>query len=91
MGDTSSSIKAVIKSKQYQEESEYRGESRAPKMVSHVGNIVSTTSLGGADFIEEAEQFPKIQRGKMLKRSDISFIITKTITRLTCDQNTMVT
>lgn len=41
--------------------------------------LVSTISLGGSrsDFIEGAEQFPTNQRGKMLKRSDISFIITK--------------
>lgn len=51
-----------------------------PRSSSNVENLVYNISLGGSrsDFIEEVEQFPKNQRKKMLKRSDINIIIAKT-------------
>ena len=58
----------------------YREETKVLQgQVSHMENLVSTISLGGSrsDLLRKLSSFLETGEGKMLKRSDISFIITK--------------
>lgn len=58
----------------------YRDETTVLQgQVSHVENLVSTISLGGSrsDLLRKMSSFLQTREGKMLKRSDNCFIITK--------------
>lgn len=57
-------IKAVIKSKKYQEESDYRGESRSPKIISHVKILFPLSALEDLTLLRKLSSFLKFREGK---------------------------
>ena len=68
------------KAKDTKRKASYRDETKVLQgQVSHMENLVSTISLGGSrsDLLRKLSSFLQTGEGKMLKRSDISFIITK--------------